>query len=411
MPAPHIVLFDLYTEGHHLQYLLQLAGYWVRHGLAGRLSLVVPEAFLTAHPELPAFVKQHAGAGIALAPIHAPVDVQTPRRFGLIRNNLEHGRLLQACVARLEPDHAVLMYFDHVQFALARGLRLPYPTQLSGIYFRPSFHFKAFETQPPPLKERLKRIQKATLLRAALRHPRFQTLFCLDPYVVPYVKGWGAEAVFLPDGIDTGPPLRTPAAVREAWGVQPGRRIALLFGAIDSRKGVFEVLAAVRSLSPALQQSLTVVLAGRLYAHDKTRILEHVRQVETTTTVQVVVDDRFIPDEEIHDLLRTADLALLTYQRHLGSSGVLLRAAAEAVPVLGSDYGLVGEHIRRHRLGLAVDTTRPEAVAEGLRQWLETPNTLPFDAAEARRFAAENTAEQMAATLFQHLGAQPTNDQ
>jgi len=82
---------------------------------------------------------------------------------------------------------------------------------------------------------------------------------------------------------------------------------------------------------------------------------------------------------------------------------VLVRAAHARRPVLTSDYGTVGAHTRRHRLGLAVDTTRAEAVAGGLAAWLESPSTLAYDADSAAAFAAANTAEAFAKTFFTSL--------
>ena len=67
-----------------------------------------------------------------------------------------------------------------------------------------------------------------------------------------------------------------------------------------------------------------------------------------------------------------------------------MRAALAGVPVLGSNYGLLGEQLRRRKLGLAVNTTSAKTLAEGLETWLREPDNLPFDAREAARFAREN---------------------
>ena len=100
---------------------------------------------------------------------------------------------------------------------------------------------------------------------------------------------------------------------------------------------------------------------------------------------------------------------LITYQRHIGSSHVLIRAAGEDTPVLGSAPGLVGQQIRHYRLGMAVDTTDPLAIASHLDVFLREGMGEALDVEAARDFAAENTAERFAATLFEALGDRDQN--
>ncbi|MDX1547794.1 MAG: glycosyltransferase [Rhodothermales bacterium] len=401
---PHIVLFDLYAGGHHGQYLRQLIEHWGAQQRPGRLEVVVPPSFAGPHPDVPEAAARFAGAGVSYSPLPEPVALPYDGPLGLVRTDRAHGRLLRETVRRLEPDHVVLMYADHVLLSLGLGLRLPGVATLSGIYFRPSFHYRAFDGDDAGPKERLKRIEKRTRLRLALRNPHLTHLFCLDPYVVPYAErmAGGVAAVPLPDGITLHPPGRTPEATRTRWGVEPGRRVALLFGVVDERKGVYPVIEALGRLPETAQRQVALVLAGPVPEAERARQRAAIERLRATSAVQVVQDTRFIPDEEIQDLMRAADLALVTYQRHVGSSNVLVRAADAAVPVLGSSYGLVGEHLRRRRLGLPADATDPRALADGFGRWLA--GTLPFDADAARRFAAEHTADAYAATILDAVG-------
>jgi glycosyltransferase involved in cell wall biosynthesis len=107
-----------------------------------------------------------------------------------------------------------------------------------------------------------------------------------------------------------------------------------------------------------------------------------------------------VSDEEMHALFAAASLVLVPYQRHVGSSGVVVRAAAAGVPVLGPSYGMLGMLIEDRCLGESVDTTRPEELAAGLARFLDPSTPFPFDAEKARAYAAANTEEAMASTLF-----------
>lgn len=404
MPAPHVLLFDLYAGGHHYFYVQQLVRYWAAHRLPGRLGVVVPPHFTAQHPEVAALAEQHADAGVYLHTLPEPLAVQTPRRFALLRNDRDHGRWLRHAVETLRPTHAVLLYLDHAQLSLAAGLRFPFPVSLSGIYFRPNFHYHQFEgAQAPSPKERLQHLRKRVVLRGALRNPHFDVLFCLDPYVVLPLQAAqrAARVVALPDGIEAPSTPAPDPTLRARHGVAPGRKLALLFGALAERKGIFAVLEAVRRLTPAQQRQLSVLMAGCVAPLDREALAAALRQ---PCEAQVLLEDRFLDDEEIQPMVATSDLVLLPYPRHVGSSGVLVRAAAAGVPVLGSAYGVVGEHLRRHHLGLAVDAADPDALAAGLARLLDAPDAFPFDPEHARRFAEHHTAERFAATLFHHLG-------
>ena len=73
---PRIMLFDLYWTGHHLQYLTQLAEYWIESRCVGILDIVVSTQFVNVHPEFSQFVEQEgARAGIRLHTADIDIDM------------------------------------------------------------------------------------------------------------------------------------------------------------------------------------------------------------------------------------------------------------------------------------------------------------------------------------------------
>ena len=405
MKYPHIMLYDLYAGGHNGQYIEQLLLYWIQQGLQGRLTVVVPSFFVEKYPSIPALIEQHRDSGLELVRIDDDVDLSADRRFRLLYLDSLHRRMIRKYVERVRPDHSLLMSIDHVQLSLSFDLRFDFPVAISGIYFRPSFHYDSFGEARPTLKERTRKLRKTVLLKAALRNPHLHTLFSLDPYAVPFLREMTSHTQFvaLPDGADFSGDELSGEEMRRRWGVESGRKVALLFGALSNRKGVFRVLEALPLLPESYQKQLCLVLSGKLEEDNRARAVDMIRRLERTTSVQIVLDDLFLAYHEIQSVIRGADLALITYQRHIGSSNVLIRAAAERKPVLGSDYGLVGEHIRRRKLGLAVDTTKAEVIAAALQTFLTDPAAYPFDAESAYRFAHENVASAYAEIIFSHL--------
>ena len=400
------MLFDLFVGGHHGQYIEQLAQYWVRRDLPGWLDIVVTPNFARQHPRILQLAEERST--VRLVPVKEPVPLQPAGMRAQLHSVRVHGQLLRRYVTRLRPQHCLLMYFDHLQLPLALGLKFSFPVRLSGIYFRPSFHYHLFRGGPVTLRDRATQLRKRLLLSEAIRNRHFSHLFCLDPYVVPRVQAprRDVRVLALPDGVEPAPALRSRAETRGAWGVDNHRRVALFFGSIAERKGIYPTLAALRLLPAGQQQALSLVVIGAARGAEKSRIDDQVSRLRGQGRVQIIQHDRFVDEEEIPGIFAAADLVLLPYQRHVGSSGVLVRAALAGIPVLGSDYGLLGEHVRRHGLGRTVDAASPKALAKALERWLLEPASFPFDAKRATCFAAQNTAAGFAETLLYHLGAE-----
>lgn len=398
----HLLLFDPYTGGHHAEHVRHvLRGWQERYGQHSghQVTVAVAPELTASHPDLLALADE-------LGPEVRFVEVAEVAELGgrLLEAGLWHRRVLERLITRLRPTHVLLLYLDHAQLALALGLRFSFPVALSGLLFRPSFHYGRFEAAPPSLKARITRLRKRLVLRGALRNPHLTTVFTLDPLAVPAIAALAAraEAVALPDPVDPAS-LETAAsqdAVRAAYGVEQGRVLALLFGLLDERKGVFVLLEALHLLPTTQAERLTVLLAGAIRPEVRDRLYAAVEAVDSA--VQLLVHGSFVPDDAIQDLVRAADLVLVPYQRHVGSSGVLIRAAAAGRPVLGQHYGIVGQQIIQHGLGRAVDSTQPERLAAALVEFLEDPHA-GFDAEAARTFAEANTVEAYQRVLFDHL--------
>ncbi len=390
---------NLYHGGHHPQHLESLRAHWAENFADGELHLVISDAYRDEHPALLDAVDATKGAYCHL--VRAP-SLRLHRRQGLLASDRLHGQVVSHWAAELGADHIVLMYFDHVQISLAYNLRFDWPLSISGIYFRPTFHYRDLGMERG-FKERVVAIRKKLILTSALRNPHLRYVFCFDSLAVerfPRTHS-NARAVTLPE------PLYDPSehGVQSPMldCIQPGRLLLLLFGSLDQRKGLGPVLDALSSLSEPQQSRLALVLAGRIVGSDREVILERIRSFRSKSKVQIVLEDRYLDEEEIQPLIRACDLMLLTYVQHVGSSGVLVRAAKAGVPVLSSDYGLLGAQVSQNQLGVTVDATSAVAIASTLQRWLVNARSIAFNPEKARAFAATNTADAFARTILSRL--------
>jgi glycosyltransferase involved in cell wall biosynthesis len=242
------------------------------------------------------------------------------------------------------------------------------------------------------------------LLSRILRNPQLKTLFCLDPFAVKHLdkfQGY-ARAVYLPDPVQLSNNSKQPLMItRESLGIEPGRRVFLLFGSLTERKGVYQLLKAIRCLLPDVCQKICLLLVGE--SSIKASLENEIVSICQAQPVQIIRHYEFIPVQDVPPYFQLTDIVLTPYQRHLGMSAILPLAAATEKPVLSSNYGLMGEIVRRYELGLTVDSTIPEEIAKGLAQCLhESPEKL-CDRTKMKSFAQQNSAQQFANTIFQHL--------
>ncbi len=401
-----LMFFDLSIRGHHPAYIQHLIQYFVVESLPGRLVIVVSPHFLTEHKDVIEFARhsttQVQFQAISQAETKMLGQRKTPRQR-LLRTFREW-QLLVKYARALEASHCLALYLDTCLRPLAISQSLPCP--LSGIYFRPTFHYSTFSQ--PHASNLLQRWQELGLLSLVGLRSQVHTFFSLDPFAVPELNRRlrSAQAIHLPDPVllETASTEQVDT-LREKLGIKEDRRIALLFGALTQRKGVPQLLDAVAQLSSNEAQKLCLLLVGESNIADQ---LNHrIAQITKQLPIQILSHYEFVPEADVSAYFQLADLVLAPYQRHVGMSGILLQAAAASKPVLSSDYGLMGELVHRHQLGVTVDSTQPTAIAQGLKEAMAQPLESLGNLAQMQAFAKQNSATRFAQVIFETLLSTP----
>ena len=398
-----LMLFDLSIRGHHPGYIQHLVRYWCDKELPGRLHIVVSPKFMQEHSNVVSLspsCNQRNVTFMAIAPEEEAALSSRKNSINRTFRAFQEWQLFCKYADLLKATQCLIMYFDTCQLPLAFGARPTCP--FSGIYFKPTFHYDEFATYVPSWKERPQRWREKLLLSRVLGHPQLKTLFCLDPFVVKHIDKPQnrVRAVHLPDPVETHSNLQFQMEkLREKLGIHSERQVFVLFGALTDRKGIYQLLEAVLTLSPTLCQKLCLLLVGesRIEASLKSRIAE----ICQSRPIQIIGRYEFIPEQDVQAYFQLADVVLAPYQRHVGMSGILMLAAAAQKPVLSSNYGLMGEIVQRYRLGLTVDSTVPDEIAKVLTRFLlESPAGL-CDRTKMKHFASQNSAEEFASVIFQ----------
>jgi glycosyltransferase involved in cell wall biosynthesis len=189
--------------------------------------------------------------------------------------------------------------------------------------------------------------------------------------------------------------------LRENLAIELNRRVFLMFGSLQKRKGIYQLFDAIARLPSHLCQKLCLLFVGPI--DSPTVFHNRIAHLCESLPIQIITQDQFVPDRDIQPYFQLADVILAPYQRHIGMSAILVRAAAAGKPVLSTNYGLMGEIVKRYKLGIAVDASIPAEIAQGLTQFItHSPETF-FDRSRMQCFAEENLAEKFATTVFQNL--------
>jgi glycosyltransferase involved in cell wall biosynthesis len=400
-----LMLFDLSINGHHPIYIQHLIQWWGKHQLPIDLDIVVSPKFIQHHTDVIALATKYNHCSIQFIPILEQEENEfKSRSLGPVQRmqrSFQEWKLLCRYAANLKSDHCLILYFDPYQLPLILAERSPCP--ISGIYFRPTFHYQNFTQSRLTRRDRIQQVREKLLLRQVFCNPQLKTLFSLDPFAVKYLKKIQKQVQIssLPDPIvETFVSPMQVLQLRERLGIQENRKIALLFGALNGRKGIYEILDSLMDLPSQVHSSLCLVLAGQVNLKDLERLTAKIVEIHSICTVQIISQFEFLVESEVPIYFKMADIILAPYQHHVGMSGILLQAASAGKPVLSSNFGLMGEMVEKYCLGLAIDSSKTSEISAGLCKLLTDESVQQCDIEKMKFFAKENSADKFASIIF-----------
>ena len=399
-----LMLFELSWQGHHAVYIRHLVRHWCERALAGYFYIVVAPEFIHKHTDIVAIAQQCPNDNLSIIALtNAEFASLSTRRKTFIdrqRRAWQEWALVCAYAKELQVDRCFLDSFDFFQWAFLFSQQPPCP--ISGIYFKPTFHYPTFYNHQTTFKGFLQRWREILSLAAIFRRHDLQQLMCLDPFAVEalnrsFAKG---KAIALADPVLTYPHHRAPTGLKERLDIDSDRRIFLLFGELAPRKGLSQLLKAIDLLPNRVCQKLCLIVVGRCNAQRQAGFQQHIHHLRQKYPVQIIEHYAFVSEQEVQAYFQLADVVLAPYQKHVGMSGILLQAAAAQKPVLSSNYGLMGELVSRYQLGLAVDSTQPAEIARALQTMMQGSLDQFYSAAEMTAFCMRNTVEKFASTIL-----------
>jgi glycosyltransferase involved in cell wall biosynthesis len=214
------------------------------------------------------------------------------------------------------------------------------------------------------------------LVQRGMRSGVFKKLLFLDHGVIDHVRKIVGTSGVPIIGRAVDPWSSFPALV-DVRPPDEGSGTLLLFGAHSRRKGTLLAMRMFEQFTDRLN-NFKLLIAGPVRDDIREEFYELLGKLEATGA-DIEVIDRYFEDQESWGLFRRSDIVLCPYLDFHGSSNVIIRAAAFGLPVVGPDFGYLGELISEKDLGSIYQAQEPEslltAVEDVARRLEEAPRS------------------------------------
>lgn len=402
MGTRKVLLIEPSASGHHMTlYLLNVVRALVKEGveiilLTTRRAVSDP-AFDLVNRELPSNAKifYFEISGGTSAPFARTLISSQVFNWSRLR------RAAKKIVYNERPDVAYIPTFDWVAKAtevLGSPLGdLPFVV----LYMTPKHH--RYETglagrsRADFLYDRLfRRLLQFRSIEKVLVIDEIFYKFALDRY-----GRIGDKLAFAPD-FGNVCPRKTRSHARRRLGIANDEIVLLVYGSLNLRKGIRELLSALKFIDPS--SKLTVLLAGRETAYVK-RILEMPEFSTLKRKRRVVTRLKFHTLEDEGEVFSASDAVWVAYVGNFfGSSGVFHQAIGFGLPVIASYAGLVGRLVERYQLGLTIDPEVPKEVLEALGRLINDQMSAAVSIDAFSEFRERHSAKAHVRSVLSALG-------
>jgi glycosyltransferase involved in cell wall biosynthesis len=368
--SKRVLILELGAEGHHPFYVRWL----LESGLADRAQIVLaalPAMF--THPAI-------ANCGVGFEPYalefgSAERLLWSSNPAIVARRSLAFGTIYRNAyldlAARQPLDFVIVPYLDDCLLGLAARRRPFGRTPWLAITMRTMFHYGAMGVTAP--RQRFEGVRRWLIYRL-LRQDPTAALLTIDPTLADFASARHRhpslrKVRYVPDPAPQHRVKLSQEEARQRLGIARAGRLVLVYGDISGRKGIFS-LAQAAALAECPPQ-VHLLLAGRN---------RQTRELESTTGWQTLISQGrahtiygFIDDEHEGLLMRAADCMWVGYIDFYGVSSVMALAGRHGMPVIASNYGVVGYLAQKHDLGPVVDPHDPASIVAALQRLARDP--------------------------------------
>ncbi len=147
--------------------------------------------------------------------------------------------------------------------------------------------------------------------------------------------------------------------------------VLLFFGFVREYKGLRYLLEAMPAIRTEFAD-VRLLVVGEFW-QDKQTYLDQIERLDIARNVVVV--DRYVPNEEVPVYFAAADVAVLPYT-DVTQSGVVQLAFGSGVPVITTRIGGLPEAVEDGKTGLLVEPANSQVLAQAIERCFQTPELL-----------------------------------
>lgn len=396
IPSKNILLFEPDASGHHPGYLYHLIINFLENNYAFNLVVLVTPDFFEKHAQIIQKTQSPRVKWVKFS-VTEFNNWQKIKEKSVTKRSFFEWELLRKYIVETKSVYAFLMYIDYMQIAMLTQKNLPCP--VSGILFRPTL----VNYPSHSFKEMVNSWRKNLTLKYFVRHKSLDSLFNLDPFATDYIQqNWQTNKVkFLPDPVQVYPSSKSVDELKMALGIEVHRKVFLIFGFLDSRKGISEVMEAISQIHRENSLKGTLLIVGPWEESERTKFNLTIPTILQNSDFQVIIKDEFVQDEDIQSYFEVSDYVLALYAKHIGMSAIMVRAAAAQKPFLTHNFGLMGKIVTENQLGMIIENDLGKRMEMLLSEKIAIGNQ-----EKMKEFATLNSAENYAKVILQALQTQ-----
>jgi glycosyltransferase involved in cell wall biosynthesis len=367
---PHILVFEPESTGHQMEYLRHLLNGIDQQVEDVRVTLLTT-AEAAEHPNCQRLVndfRQLVTVRIAPTVREGSAVFRTLGTF--YERQWKNAESLDRALSEIGPETVDFILLPHLEtigllhLGLRRNLFRGKPWATIAIAIR--FHHRKCGIEGP---FRWLDVLQSVFFRRVLQDPNLICFGTINPYLTRATSN--PKVAYCPDPCAV-PVLSSAQEARTAYGIRLETCVVLVFGFIDGRKCVDILLKGAARVIPELD--LTVLLAGPQHPGHLAPVMNGDAARKLRDQGRLIEVNRFILSAQDIDPMSAADIAWVFYERNfVNTSSVLVRSGLSGRPVIARRQGAVGRLVEEHRLGFALSSDAPEAVAAALTKLVRGP--------------------------------------
>ena len=396
IPNKNILLFEPDSSGHHSGYLYHLIIHFLENDYSFNIAVLVAPDFFEKHLQIIQKTLSPRVKWLKFSDAEFK-DWQKIKEKSVTKRSFFEWKLIRKYITETNAVYAFLMYIDYLQIAVLTQKALPCP--VSGILFRPTL----VNYPSHSFKEKVNSWRKNLTLKYFVKNKSLDSLFNLDPFATDYIQqNWQTNKVkFLPDPVQVYTSSKSVDELKIALGIVPNRKVFLIFGFLDSRKGISEVMEAISHISIEKSSKGTLLIVGPWEESERRKFDSSIDNIMQNSDFQVIIKNEFIQDEDIQAYFEVSDYILALYAKHIGMSAIMVRAAAAQKPFLAHNFGLMGKVVIENQLGMIVENDLAQKM-----EMLLSENLAVGNKKKMKEFAELNSAENYAKIILDALQTQ-----